>query len=213
MIHYRPTDGDAHVSKIAYRPRTCFVMTQLGEPLPDVIPEIRTRLFDRLAEHEIDVVDANSVVTGRDFLMKIWELIVEVPIGVAIIHHEMPPLTLSNIFYETGMMQAYGKETLVVKTKGAKVPSDLVRTEYIEYDDRFEDRLDMFAEALSERAEHYEEMAGLVERNPLLAVDYLKRAYLISGDAKLRERAKSVLEDADIADRAKNSVERLLVDF
>lgn len=51
-----------------------------------------------------------------------------VPLGIAFIHHEMTAKTLSNIFYEVGMLHAYGKECLIIKTQGTEVPSDFVRT-------------------------------------------------------------------------------------
>ena len=70
MIFYRPTEGDAFTAKIDYHPRTCFLMTQLGQPVPPIIQEIRNSLLDRLTKHNIDLIDANSVVTGKDFLIK-----------------------------------------------------------------------------------------------------------------------------------------------
>ena len=41
------------------------------------------------------------------------------------------PSTQMNIYYKLGVAQALGKETLVVKSPGAKLPSDFVRTEYV----------------------------------------------------------------------------------
>ena len=108
-------------------------MTQLGEPLPQDLKDIRDDLERVLRSEGYDAVDANSLTTGRDFLLKIWELILAVPMGIAVVHEDMRPSTIANVFYEMGLMQAYGKETLVVKTPKANIPSDFVRTEYVEY--------------------------------------------------------------------------------
>src|SRR3977135_73555 len=115
MIFYRPTDSDPYTTAIKYRPRTCFLMTQLGEPHAEVVA-IRDYLSNILSTFKIKLIDADSVVTGKDFLLKIWNLLLAVPLGVAIVHEKMRTETLCNIFYELGVLQAYGKETLIVKT-------------------------------------------------------------------------------------------------
>ncbi|MGP8320725.1 MAG: hypothetical protein ACT6FE_00155 [Methanosarcinaceae archaeon] len=212
MILYRP-DGDVHTTHIKYRPRTCFTMTKLGQPISPEIKNIRVELRRVLIKRQIEEVDAESVVTGRDFLMKIWNLITTVPLGIAIIDNNMSGQTLSNVFYEIGFMQAYGKETLVIKTKDVKIPSDFIRTEYVEYGNGFENKLDKFFNTFFALPEHYDDMAEVLENNPLLAIDYLRRAYLITGDLKYKEKANVIYEDASIDGRAKNSVEALLVKF
>lgn len=61
------------------------------------------------------------------------------------------------------------------------------------------------------QADYYASIADQLENNPLLAIDYLRRAYLISGEEGLRVKAREMFEEASIEGRAKNSVERLLV--
>jgi hypothetical protein len=213
MIYYRPTDGDPHLAPLRFRPRTCFLMTQLGGSIPPILSDIRTALKEVLLERSFSLIDADSAVTGRDFLIKIWEFIVAVPLGIAIIHEEMKPGTVANIFYELGLMQAYGKETLVIKTKDAAVPSDFVRTEYVQYGPDFQPRMRRFLDSLDDRAAYYAMVAEQVERNPLLAVDFLRRAFLLTEDKIHRDRAREVFAAAGLRGRAKNSVEMLLVDF
>jgi hypothetical protein len=188
-------------------------MTQLGGAIPPILVEIRAALAEVLNHERFELVDADSLVTGRDFLLKIWEIIVTVPLGIAILHEDMKATTIANVFYELGLMQAYGKETLVIKTATSAVPSDFVRTEYVQYGPDFHARMKRFFRSLDERAEYYVLMADQVERNPLLAIDYLRRAYLLSGDTALKDRAKAAFDAAKLSGRAKNSVEMLLVDF
>ena len=213
MILYRPTDGDVAMASVAYRPKTCFLMTKLGQPVPDEVEQIRasvTRSFESIG---YCVIDANTAVTGRDFLVKIWNMIVSVPVGVAIVDESFPQKTLSNIYYEYGMMQAYGKEVVIVKTAGTDIPSDLVRTEYVRFDASFDTKFGQFCEQLGTQAQYYADFAEQLERNPLLSIDYLRRAFLLSGDERHKERALELFNGAGIADRAKNSVEGLLVGF
>jgi hypothetical protein len=189
-------------------------MTQLGEPVPPKVVEIREKLKGILLLREIGEIDAQSVFTGRDFMLKIWHLLASVPLGIAIIDENMSSSTLCNIFYEIGLLQCMGKETIVIKTKKVKVPSDFVRTEYINFDSKFEATIDKYFETFFKLPEFYETTAEQLERNPLLAIDYLRRAYLITGEASLKRRAMGLYEEAAVgAERAKNSVEQLLVDF
>lgn len=214
MIFYSPLDGDVQTTKITYRPRTCFLMTQLGGDIPTEVEHLQLALQQVLAAHEIKLIDATSEVTGKDFLLKIWKMIASVPLGVAIIHKDMATRTQCNIFYEVGMAQALGKETLVIKTKDAQVPSDFVRTEYIEYNSEFEDNLRKYLASFFAQANYYEAVAEqLEENNPLLAIDYLRRAFLIAGHESLKRKARSIFESLETTGRARNSVEVLLSDF
>lgn len=217
MILYRPTDGDAYDRKIEYLPRHCFIMTQMSDETPahvmKVVRRIRTTTINIFKSHSIECIDAASEVTGRDFLEKIWSMIIKVPIGVGIIHEGMTSSTMSNIFYEIGLLDALGKETVVIKTKAMGIPSDHNRTEYIEYGRGFNQKLLFFANNIFKRADHYEYMAEISEHSdPLLSVDYLRRAFLITGNIELSVRAKEIYKNAKKEDRAKNCVESLLVD-
>lgn len=93
------------------------------------------------------------------------------------------------------------------------MPSDFVRTEYITYDRDFRRRLNNFIFGLDKRVDYYVTVAEQLERNPLLAIDYLRRAYLISGEACYCERAGEIFQTAGTKDRASNSVEMLLAGF
>jgi hypothetical protein len=115
--------------------------------------------------------------------------------------------TKANIYYELGIAQALGKETIIVKSTKCEIPSDFVRTEYIEFNEGFTNNFSKYLSSLNEQAEHYELVAEQLDRNPILAIDYLKRAFLISGDERLRQKAHQILEDAGLEVRAKNSVE------
>lgn len=52
-----------------------------------------------------------------------------------------------------------------------------------------------------------------LDRDPVLAIDYLRRAYLISGERGIQQKAQHIVEEENYAGRAKNSVELLLAGF
>ncbi|MEX2345437.1 MAG: hypothetical protein WD604_07480 [Balneolaceae bacterium] len=213
MIYYSPINGDALVKLVEYSPRSCFIMTKLGKPIPPIITEIRKALSVKLNERSIKEIDASSEVTGRDFLLKIWKQILSVPPGICIIDETMNAQTMANVFYEIGVLQSYGKETLIIKTKKTKIPSDFVRTEYISFDQHFDSSLDKYFNFFFSLEEYFIQMSEQLENNPLLSIDYLKRAYLISGDEDYKKKVKELSNALDLAARAKNSVENLITRF
>jgi len=170
-------------------------MTQLGKPVPQTIIKIRAKIKKLLDDKNYALLDAGSKVTGRDFLNKIWGMILSVPIGVAIVDREMKPTAIQNVFYEIGLMQAYGKETIVIKTRGTKVPSDFVRTEYIEDGRLFSREFRKFIKNCEERANYYALMAEELRNNLVLAFDYYRRAYLITGDDTYAGFAKKLISE------------------
>ena len=213
MILYDPVSGDACISPMSWSPRTCFLMTKLGASVPQKVKSIRKQVSFLFKRHNYHIIDADSITSGKDYLLKIWKLIVSVPIGIAIIDESMTAQTLSNVFYELGCMDSLGKETIIVKTSNFRMPSDFVRTEHISFDRNFPRRLKNFISALDARVDFYATVAEQLERNPLLAIDYYRRAFLISGEACYCDRAAEIFQTAGIKDRAANSVEMLLAGF
>lgn len=213
MIIYSPSDGDAITSSIKSKPRHCFLMTRLGKPIPKEVNEIRKAITAICKSSRFRVIDASAQNTGRDFLLKIWKQIASAPLVVGVIHEKIPQSTQSNIYYELGIAQALGKETIIVKSPTVSMPSDFVRTEYIEFDSNFNKNFSAYIKGLYEQAKHYELMADQLESNPILSIDYLKRAFLLTGDVRLRKKAKAILNEAGLDGRAKNSVELIAASF
>jgi hypothetical protein len=213
MIFYRPTDGDVYNAKMPWRARTCFVMSAMGDLLPSEVVSVRRRLRTKLRQTRFKQVDAASVTTGQDYLLKIWLLAATCPVGIAIVHEGIRPETMANIYYELGLMQAFGRETLVIKVGDVKLPSDLARTEYLSFDRHFRIGLQQFFRALQLRADFYENVGRAVSKNPLLAIDYFGRAYLLTGKRKLRSEVATVFSSMRLHNRSAHSVERLMAAF
>ena len=97
MIVYSPLNGDPLTKPIEYKPRTCFIMTKLGKDVPDEIVEIRTQLYKVLKKHSIKWIDVSVSITGRDFLKKIWKMVISVPFGICIVSESLSEKTMANI--------------------------------------------------------------------------------------------------------------------
>ena len=193
MINYNLIDGDVYSKKIKYRPKTCFMMTKLGKPIPPKINNMRRTVEKYLKDHKFEIIDASSEVTGRDFLFKISELILSVPLGIALISEELNLTTIANIFYEIGLLQALGKETLIIKTKESNIPSDFIRTEHIEYDRKFKNKINKYIKTYIELAGHYELLGCKLKGNPITSIDYLKRSSLMTGESKVENKMNKII--------------------
>lgn len=209
MILYN-YDREVITDFIDYSPRSCFIMTQLGGTLPGSLIEIRNVLSIELKKRTLLELDAGSQVTGKDFLNKIWKMILSVPIGIAIVTKEMSLSTISNIFYEVGVLNALGKEIIVIKTKEFPIPSDFIRTEYIEFDSHFANKINNFFDQVFELAEHYDVMAECLENNPNLSIDYWRRAYLITGKQIFLKKAKAFFEQNNFDTQSKLFINNFL---
>ena len=165
-------------------------MTQLGGTTSPGLSEIRSALRTTFEAREITEIDANSITTGRDFLDKIWKQILAVTIGIAILTKGMPASTIGNIYYELGLLDA-----LVIKTSDFKIPSDFLRTEYITFHTNFERHINQFFDNIFEREVHYSLMSDLMKVDPVLSIDYLRRAFLITGDHNYISSASEIYQE------------------
>jgi hypothetical protein len=213
VIIYNPLDGHPLTNSIPSKPRHCFLITRLGNPIPDDVIKMREAITEICEKYGYTIIDASSEVTGRDFLLKIWKQIAATPLSIGICHEDTPIQTQTNIYYELGVAQALGKETVIIKSELVNVSSDFVRTEYIEFNHNVKPKLSKYLESLDEQAVYYELAADQLERNPVLAIDYLKRAFLITGDERLRTKVQDLVSEAGLQARAKNSVELLAAAF
>ncbi len=213
MIVYNPTEGTPFSGPISSCPRHCFLMTRLGNPVPPMVNDIREAIARCCADYDYDVIDASTRVTGRDFLVKIWKMIASAPLAVGVVHEDIPSKTQANIYYELGIAQALGKETVIVKSPKAEVPSDFIRTEYIPFNSDFEGRFVAYLLSIFDQAGYYETLGDQLDRDPILAIDYYKRAYLINGDSNLKRKVLDLLKTAGLEERATNSVEHIAASF
>jgi len=89
VIYYSPIDGDARQQPVAWRHRTAFIMQQMGDPVPASVTRARRAIDKALKKGGFATIDAGGIVSGKDFLSKIWNLILGCPVGIAIVHEHV----------------------------------------------------------------------------------------------------------------------------
>ena len=182
-------------------PRHAFVMRQLGNPPPIDLKmnEIITNVFKR---HGISVVDADGTVGSKDYLERILGLIRATGFTVAIFSTETRANSLANIALELGYAAMCGKPLVIAQSKGANGPSDLKRTDWIEYDPddqtRFEQKLEQAIEELSTLAGWESDLLdvalGARSIDCAVAFERANKAFLLSGDSRYIDAARVISE-------------------
>lgn len=108
-------------------------MRQIGKP-PKIDSDINAKVKSLLSASKFKAVDATSTTASKDYLERIIGLVRATGFTVAIFSEETRPDTMANIALELGFAAMSGKPLIICKSKEASAPSDLKRTDWIEYD-------------------------------------------------------------------------------
>jgi hypothetical protein len=159
--------------------------------------------------------DADASTGGGDFLERILGLIRATGFTVAIFSHETRANAIANITLELGFAAMCGKPLVIVKSKGARTPSDFTRTDWIEYDPddevRFRAKLGQALDTIDDAGAFQDFLLDTaMEAKSIdcaIALERASKAFLLTGDAALIDKAESIgrrleaaLDDASIAD-------------
>lgn len=187
------------------------MMRQLGEP-PEIdqqMSAVATEVFDNAG---ISVLDASSSVGGKDFLERILGLIRGVGFVAALFSDSTRRTAFANISLELGFAAMCGKPLIIIKSKGAEAPSDLTRTDYIEYDpddlENFTDKLRRAIDEISALADF--ERAKLevaLEADQMdcaIAFERARRAFLLTGEREYVDHAQTIFERLKGAQESQN---------
>lgn len=192
-------------------PKSAFMMRQLGDP-PGIDQQMTAIAEKVFIDAGIPVLDANSSIGGKDFLERILGLIRGVGFVVALFSESTRRTALANISLELGFAAMCGKPLIIIKAKGAEAPSDLTRTDYIEYDP---DDLDAFTDKLQKAIDEISTLADF-ERAKLevaleaeqmdcaIAFERARRAFLLTGETAYVDHVQTILDRLNSAQENKN---------
>jgi len=180
-------------------PGHAFVMRQIGQS-PATDQRICEIVADVFGVRGVLTKDADASTGGGDFLERIIGLIRATGFTVAIFSHETRPTAMANIMLEMGFAAMCGKPLIVAKSRPAEAPSDLTRTDWIEYDPanehRFRTKLGQALDTIGD-AGAYE--TGLLDIaldarsiDCAVALERAYKAFLITGDAEILAKAEEI---------------------
>lgn len=189
-------------------PRHGFLMRQIGGA-PQIDIDMAEAVGNLLADRGYGLKDADASTGGKDFLERILGLIRGTGLTIAIFSHQTRPTALANIMLELGFAAMCGKPLMIVKSLDAPAPSDLKRTDWIDYDFsdpvNFKRKVDQALDEVEALAQFEEQLLDLALDAPSMdcavAFERAQRAFLLSGKPELIEKAETIRDRiADVRD-------------
>jgi hypothetical protein len=174
-------------------------MRQLGQP-PQVDEDMAKAVSDLLDARGYGIKDADASTGGKDFLERILGLIRSTGFTIAVFSHQTRPTALANIMLELGFAAMCGKPLMIVKSKDAPAPSDLKRTDWIDYDfadtRNFKRKVGQALDEIEALAEFEEQLLDLALNAPSMdcavAFERGHRAFLLTGRPEVIEKVESI---------------------
>lgn len=180
-------------------PRQAFIMRQIGQP-PQLDMDITKAVTEILGLRKFGFKDADASTGGKDFLERILGLIRGTGITIAIFSHQTRETALANIMLELGFAALCGKPLMIVKSTDANAPSDLKRTDWIDFDgadpEGFSRKVNQALDQVEQVAQFEEQVLDIAldatSMDCAVAFERTRRAFLINGSPSLIEKAESI---------------------
>ena len=174
-------------------------MRQIGEA-PQIDVDMAKAVSELLEARGYPVKDADASTGGKDYLERILGLIRATGFTIAVFSHQTRPTALANIMLELGFAAMCGKPLMIVKSRDAHAPSDLTRTDWIDYDfadpENFQKKVGQALDEIEALAQYEELLLDTSLEAPSMdcavAFERAQRAFLLSGQAGLIDKAEAI---------------------
>jgi hypothetical protein len=180
-------------------PKHAFVMRQIGNPpaLDEAMTAIVQEVFE---ERGIGLKDADASTGSKDFLERILGLIRGTGLTIAIFSEDTRGTAMANIALELGFASMCGKPLVIAKSKAAAAPSDLTRTDWIEYDSenagRFRVKLNQAIDEIEEVAQFTELLLDMALNAPemdcAIAFERASKGFLLTAEPRFLDAAEEI---------------------
>ena len=186
------------------RPKCAFIMRQLGDP-PAIDLRMNELVGDVFKERGFDTVDADGSTGSKDYLERILSLIRGTGFTLAIFSQETRIGSLANICLELGFAAMCGKPIIIVKSKEAAAPSDLKRTDWIDFEDSdlvsFRRKLNQGIDEIISLGDYEKNLlyVAVEARSPDcgVALERANKGFLLSGQKYFVNAAEKILAILD----------------
>ena len=106
---------------------SAFVVMPFGEPWSKAV--FADLIEPAVTEAGLKCLRGDTIARVGDLTQNIWGALLHAGIVIADVS-----VLNANVFYELGLTHALGKDTIVLKQAGSKVPADILGAHYHEYD-------------------------------------------------------------------------------
>ena len=216
-----PLSRDECSKRIILQPKTAFLMTPSKAKRNDALKRVISRISSELRRQGLDSLDGCSLVELGGAVCKICSTMQGCAIGIGFYHPDIPVDALSNIFWEMGMLQGWGRPALLVANKKEDLPSDFTGEFCIFYENnnRYISKFKELVIGFKGQVKYYVEILAdeaIKTTDYEKAIKYYQEAYLISGNRQILNRMSKLKEDLEerrVPIRLRNRLINTINDF
>ena len=194
-----PLSSDECSKRILLRPKTVFLMTPSKTKRNIALKTVISRVSSAVRRKGLSPLDGCTVIDLGDTLCNICSTMQGCAMGIGFFHPEVPADALSNIFWEMGMLQGWGRPVLLVATKKEDLPSDFTRDFCIFYETnpQYIKNFSELVQSIKEREQYYINiLAGeaIQTADYEKAIKYYQEAFLISGNRQILSKMRKLIK-------------------
>jgi hypothetical protein len=195
-----PLSYDECSRRINLRPKTVFLMAPSRSKRTDELQTVISRISSALRQMGLSPLDGSSLIDLGDTVCNICSTMQGCSMGIGFFNPQVPADALSNIFWEMGTLQGWGRPVLLVANKKADLPSDFTRDFCIFYETNRQYRRDFseLVQRIKEREQYYiNVLAGeaIQTGDYEKAIKYYQEAFLISGKRPILTKMRKLKTD------------------
>ncbi len=185
-----PLSLDECSKHILLRPGTVFLMTPSISKRSSELKRVISRISSELRKQKLMPLDGCNLVNLGDTVCNICSTMQGCAMGIGFYHPNIPVDALSNIFWEMGINQGWGRPVLLIANKKEDLPSDFTRDFCIFFENnrRYIRKFKDLIESFKQREQYY---VNTLAEEAISRADYEKTfkyyqdAFLISGKPQI----------------------------
>lgn len=145
-------------------------------------------------------LDGCTLIDLGDTLCNICSTMQGCAMGIGFFHPEVPSDALSNIFWEMGLLQGWGRPVFLVANRKEDLPSDFTRDFCIFYEtnSRYIQDFSELVQLIKEREQYYIKILAdeaIQTADYEKAIKYYQEAFLINGNRQIISKMRKLKEN------------------
>ncbi len=197
-----PLSYDECSKRILLRPKTVFLMTPSESKRSSELDSAISHVSSAVSKINLLPLDGCTLVDIGDTVCNICSTLQGCAIGIGFFNPQIPPDALSNIFWEMGLFQGWGRPVLLLANKKDDLPSDFTRDFCIFYEtnSKYIKDLKEIIQTIKKREQYYSDTLAdeaIQADDYEKAIKYYQEAFLISGRRRIVNKMRNLRKTID----------------
>jgi hypothetical protein len=185
-----PLTFDECSKHITLRPGAVFLMTPSKSKRSSELKQVISRISSELRRQSFTPLDGCSLVGLGDTVCSVCSTMQGCAMGIGFYHPDVPADALSNIFWEMGITQGWGRPVLLIANKKEGLPSDFTRgfSIFFENNRQYRRQFKELLQSFKQRERYYVDTLAdeaIRRADYEKAFTYYQDAFLITGKRQI----------------------------